>query len=139
MQTTCGILITNGTHLLICHPTGAGNRWDIPKGRQDEGEDDATTAVRETYEETGIIVNAKSLSHLGTWPYKPTKQLSLFLYTVAVMPNLRELTCHSHFELNGKEIPEMDRYDIVPYDEALTKFNTDMRRIVEPLLKKQEI
>lgn len=138
MLTTCGVLITNGTHLLICHPTG-GYKWDIPKGRQDPGEDDVTTAVRETWEETGIRIDAKSLSHLGTWPYKPTKQLSVFLHTVDVMPNPRDLVCHSHFEQDGRSIPEMDRYEVVPYAEAFDMVNSDMRRVIEPLLKKQKV
>lgn len=137
MQTTCGVLVTNGTHLLICHPTG-GSRWDIPKGKQDPGEDDITTAVRETWEETGLRIDTKSLTHLGTWPYKSTKKLSVFLHIVDMMPNPRDLVCYSHFELEGRSIPEMDDYEIATYAEALEKVNPDMRRVLEPLLNKQK-
>jgi|694.fasta_scaffold00317_32 bis(5'-nucleosidyl)-tetraphosphatase len=36
--------------LLLQHP----DRWDLPKGHSDDGEDLRTTALRETEEETGI-------------------------------------------------------------------------------------
>jgi 8-oxo-dGTP pyrophosphatase MutT (NUDIX family) len=136
MSKTCGILITNGIQLLICHPTGS-TRWDIPKGKQDLGEDDITTAVRETYEETGIQVDPTNLVHLGVWPYRQEKQLSIFLHKVNVMPNVDDLVCYSHFDLNGKNTPEMDRYKIVTYEDALFKVNMSMRNVLEPLLKKQ--
>jgi len=34
------------------------DRWDLPKGHAEEGEDTLTTALRETQEETGIPSNA---------------------------------------------------------------------------------
>lgn len=50
----CGVLLYKDTPrrmvLLMRHP----DRWDIPKGHLDEGEDDLTCALRETEEETGI-------------------------------------------------------------------------------------
>jgi 8-oxo-dGTP pyrophosphatase MutT (NUDIX family) len=34
------------------------HRWDLPKGRSEAGEDDLQTALRETFEETGIPQDA---------------------------------------------------------------------------------
>ena len=133
MQTTCGVLITDGSNLLVCHPTN-GVKWDIPKGKQDEGEDDITTACRELWEETGLTINANLLVPLGTFPYKPGKQLSLFLNLVTTMPDVKKLVCHSYFEQNGKRLPEMNAYRIVSYVEAMSMLNADMCRIVKPLL-----
>lgn len=50
----CGLLLYKDTPrrlvLLMRHP----DRWDIPKGHMEDGEDDLTCALRETEEETGI-------------------------------------------------------------------------------------
>jgi len=133
MNKTCGILITDGINLLICHPTNE-TRWDIPKGRQEQGENDITTAIRETYEETGLIIKPASLISLGVWPYKTGKQLSLFLQLVSVMPDKLTLTCQSHVTTSTRKFPEMDDYEILPFEEAILKFNPELRKIVEGIL-----
>ena len=134
MQTTCGVLITDGTNLLVCHPTN-GAKWDIPKGKQDLGEDDITTACRELWEETGLTVNPNFLTPLGIYPYKLGKQLSLFLNLVSVMPDVKKLVCNSYFETkDGKKLPEMNAYKVVPYSEAMLMLNADMCRVIKPLL-----
>ncbi|MFI4875618.1 MAG: bis(5'-nucleosyl)-tetraphosphatase [Blastopirellula sp. JB062] len=50
----CGFLIVRGdpieSFLLMRHP----DRWDLPKGHVDSGEDEMTCALRELEEETGI-------------------------------------------------------------------------------------
>jgi len=50
----CGVLLYKDSParmvLLMRHP----DRWDIPKGHVEEGEDEVTCALRETEEETGI-------------------------------------------------------------------------------------
>jgi len=135
MQTTCGVLITNGSQLLVCHPTN-GVKWDIPKGKQDPGEDDITTACRELWEETGLNVDAGVLVPLGTYPYKSGKQLSLFLHLVNVLPDPNKLVCHSYFDSNGRKLPEMNAYRLVSYAEAMSMLNADMCRVVKPLLDK---
>jgi 8-oxo-dGTP pyrophosphatase MutT (NUDIX family) len=134
MNKTCGILITDGVRLLICHPTNE-TRWDIPKGRQESGEDDdMVTAIRETWEETGLKINPDSLTSLGTWPYKPGKLLSLFLYLVIDMPDVSTLTCHTHVTTSNRKFPEMDGYDILPFEQAVLKFNPEMKKIIEGIL-----
>jgi 8-oxo-dGTP pyrophosphatase MutT (NUDIX family) len=54
---SCGFLVlkkslegTPAHFLLMKHP----NRYDLPKGHQEEGETDLDTAFRELWEETGI-------------------------------------------------------------------------------------
>ena len=45
-------------------------RWEIPKGKQEQGEDVFETAVREFQEETGIRVDADFFDYLGSAPHK---------------------------------------------------------------------
>jgi 8-oxo-dGTP diphosphatase len=61
------ILITTPDHrLLVLHPT-YHDFWQAPGGGSDHGEDPYTTAVRETYEETGITVTGPPILLATDW------------------------------------------------------------------------
>jgi ADP-ribose pyrophosphatase YjhB (NUDIX family) len=57
--------------LLLCHPTRApwAATFSIPKGVVEPGEDLLTAALRETREETGIVVPAASVGEGGVVDY----------------------------------------------------------------------
>jgi 8-oxo-dGTP pyrophosphatase MutT (NUDIX family) len=131
---SCGVVITNGTQILICHPTGhTQTTWDLPKGRQDPGEETITTAVRELAEETGIHITEAQVSLIGEYEYKHTKTLVLYKHTVDVMPDVAMLHCPSEFEDNGVMIKEMDDYAVVDIDRALSMVNPDLERILRSI------
>lgn len=130
MITTCGVIVTDGRLILICHPTH-GRSWDIPKGRKDPGEADIETAVRELREETGIEADAEQLVPLGLFDYKKNKQLMLFKLTLDEMPDPAQLICTSMFEMHGKQFPEMDVFSVTTKSIALEKVNADLARIIE--------
>lgn len=132
VQTTCGVLVTDGANLLICHPTH-GKTWDIPKGRRDEGETDAEAAVRELREETGLVASIGKLEHLGVHDYKRTKRLSLFRYRVDHMPDPNTCHCKSTFEWYGRMLPEMDGFEVVSIDDAISMMNADMSRVLSSI------
>lgn len=133
MATTCGVLITDGNNLLICHPTH-GSKWDIPKGRREPDEELVEAAVRELKEETGLVVDPDVLTYLGTKPYKPNKNLALFKHDVTEMPAVDDLICTSHFEIYGKSFPEMDNFAVVGINTALGMVNPDLARIIDACL-----
>jgi len=133
---SCGVIITNGTQILICHPTGhTQTTWDLPKGRQDPGEETIATAVRELGEETGIHITTDQVALIGEYEYKHTKTLVLFKHTVDVMPDITTLHCPSEFEFNGVMIKEMDDYAVVDIDRALSMVNPDLERILRSIFK----
>lgn len=135
MNITCGVIITDGKKMLICHPTN-GKNWDIPKGRLDPDEDVRDCAVRELREETGIICeNPDDLIDLGLHEYKPSKKLHLFRWDVAELPDPMLLICTSLFEWHGRMIPEMDAFVIATIDHAIEKFNPDLARVLGSILK----
>ena len=49
---SAGIVITDGDVVLGCK----SYQWDLPKGEIEEGEEPIDAAIRETQEETGLIV-----------------------------------------------------------------------------------
>ena len=132
MIVTCGVIVTDGVQMLICHPTH-GRTWDLPKGRKDPGEQDVDTAVRELLEETGITADATQLVYLGQYDYKRNKQLILFKLTVAEMPDPALLICTSMFEMHGKQFPEMDQFVVTTKAIALEKVNADLSRIIHSI------
>jgi 8-oxo-dGTP pyrophosphatase MutT (NUDIX family) len=130
---TCGVIVTDGDRMLICHPTN-GSKWDIPKGKADPGEDHAYAASRELSEETGMVVLPDRLVRLGTHAYKQNKDLSLFLYRTDSMPNVDDLFCESRFDDNGVMTAEMDEFALIPIGDIREWLNDDMARVLETVL-----
>ena len=49
--TSCGLIVFNGNNVLLIKRDG---KWELPKGKHEDGEQYRQTALRETDEETGI-------------------------------------------------------------------------------------
>lgn len=131
--TSCGVLVTDGAHLLIGHATHSP-RWDIPKGIAEPGETYRAAAVRELAEETGLAVSPDLLRDLGQYRYLPAKDLVLFAWTPAEMPRPADLTCRSVFALpNGTLVPEFDRFAVVDWDMALSQVGKSLARVLSEI------
>lgn len=128
--TSCGVLVTDGRHILLGHATRSP-RWDIPKGIAEPGESFAAAAARELAEETGLIVAPEALRDLGVHAYLPGKDLALFAWAPADMPDAERLVCRSQFALpSGAMLPEFDRFGVFAWDAALGKVGRNMARVL---------
>ena len=116
-----GVLVLDAQHeLLLCHATGTP-RWDIPKGVGEPGEDARTTAVRETAEETGLVLEPDDLLDLGRFPYLRQKDLHLHAVLVERI-DLAPCRCSTFVpDSRGRMRPEMDAYAWVPFDAIATR------------------
>ena len=66
IQTGSAIIIRNEKGEILLQERTDRNKWGLPGGCQDLGEDLRETAVREAYEETGIKLNPKEIKLIDT-------------------------------------------------------------------------
>ncbi|CAJ0809610.1 NUDIX domain-containing protein [Ralstonia sp. 22086] len=118
---SCGLVLLNEDgDVLLAHATET-RHWDIPKGAPDPGENDRDAALRETREETGLVLDSHALIELGRFPYRRDKELHLFATRLRrAEVALDTLTCTSMFNSyhTGRLIPEMDAYRWTTADEV---------------------
>jgi len=113
VKLSCGLLVINERgELLIGHSTGSFH-WDLPKGLLDDGETPVACALREGYEEFGLVFEPERLVDLGRHPYYPGKDLHLFaVRTTTAETDIEQCRCRSHFEhpKTGQTMPEVDGF-----------------------------
>ena len=128
--TSCGVIVTDGQRLLLGHATRSP-RWDIPKGVAEPGETLAAAAVRELLEETGLTTAPEELTDLGVHAYLRGKDLALFVWKSVQLPDPQSLICTSRFALpNGTLVPELDRFGLFLWDEALLRVGKNLARVL---------
>ena len=66
IQTGAAIIIRNDTGKILLQERTDRNKWGLPGGCQDLGEDLRVTAVREAYEETGIRLDPNEIELIDT-------------------------------------------------------------------------
>jgi 8-oxo-dGTP pyrophosphatase MutT (NUDIX family) len=130
--TSCGVLVTDGTRLLLGHATRSP-RWDIPKGIAEAGEELSQAAERELREETGLEVAPALLLPLGVHQYLRGKDLALFEWRLAAMPDPSTLRCTSRFAVGKMLLPEFDRFGIFDWTDALSRVGWNMARVLASL------
>lgn len=111
-KVSSGLVITNGKIVLGCKSF----KWDLPKGEIEKNEKPIDAAVRETREETGLIVDKKDLIELGFFDYTKHKDLWLFLYVPKELPDTSKMKCTTYFEdREGNEVLEVTGYRYIDF------------------------
>jgi 8-oxo-dGTP pyrophosphatase MutT (NUDIX family) len=123
MTKTCGIyLISENKKVLIIHPTGSGNEWSIPKGKMEKGEKSFDTAVRETFEETGIKVGFDNFGIPVVLPdrkYKSgRKVLKSFVMFEKDGVDIEDFECYCDSMVGSTDKPENDDFRWVSLKKA---------------------
>jgi 8-oxo-dGTP pyrophosphatase MutT (NUDIX family) len=122
-------VVTDGASLILGHATRS-RYWDIPKGLALPGESPAMAAARELNEETGLVVEPDCLVDLGQHRYRPRKDLALFAWHPARLPNPAQLLCRTTFFIGGTELPELDRFGVFSWEEAVALVGKNLARIL---------
>jgi 8-oxo-dGTP pyrophosphatase MutT (NUDIX family) len=134
--TSCGVLLVNGRdELFACRATHT-TRWDLPKGVADAGEPPRDAALREAWEEAGLVLPAEHLVDLGEFAYLPAKRLHLFALRVAAASiDLARCSCRTFFphHRTGKPTPEADAWAWKPRLDAPSWAGKNMVRVLGSL------
>ncbi len=122
---TAGIMIVRKDHkILICHPTNHDpNFWSISKGKVDDGESLWETAIRETYEETNIMIPNDVKKYKQDRVTFKHKKKAIHIYIVREDENDFniddfDIKCNSNVEPEIGGFPEMDDFKWVTISEA---------------------
>ncbi len=92
------------------------SRWGIPSGKIDGHESRIIAAIRELYEETGILVSAEQLSFVGTYHIVTTDMsflYSLFTCRFVEFPEIR-LNPKEHDRINWFTPQDCSRLPLMP-------------------------
>lgn len=126
------LLLTEPGLLLMGRATGAGY-WDVFKGGADGEETAYAAAIRETREESGVVLQEAQLLDLGRMAYRREKDLHLFAVVVAQSEVLlSQCKCTSFYAhpRTGKLLPEISEYKWVPFKEIAQYAARNMTRVL---------
>lgn len=134
---SAGVILTDGYSFLVGHSTG-NDFYDIPKGNVNDGESARSASVRETKEETSVILNPQELIDLGVFDYNRSKKLHLFLMKTLQLPSLDKMICTSFFWHPKKEefFPEADYFKYIKFEEKEVFLTHNLCRVIGEVEKK---
>ena len=115
------VIITDGEKVIVGQTPqrlnkGLEGNCDLPKGHALVGEDLEEAAKREVYEEIGLRLSSMT-KITGQLKYLKGTTLTFFVAYMNPLPKASSLTCHSFYEYNGKEYPEIAAYHRVPLED----------------------
>lgn len=134
---SCGIILLSHGDVLMGHVTNQ-SFWDIPKGGMEGGEDFAETAIRETFEETGLVLERDELTELGLFSYNNYKDLFLFACDITPLNKTEEdLSCKSTMNMLvdgvSEVVPEMDAFRFFSWYDAINKSPKSLSSLLKRL------
>lgn len=114
----CGVVIRTPSGWLLGRRRSSG-WWDLPKGRQDKGENALGTAMRECHEEFGLDLasHVDRLQDMGVGTYSGRRNRLLHVFLLD-LPAAFPLS-HCRPALNPQS-PEMDLFAWVSEDQVLS-------------------
>jgi ADP-ribose pyrophosphatase YjhB (NUDIX family) len=137
---TCGtFLFSNDNKLLICHPTNApklGNVYSIPKGICGANESFLDATIREVAEETGLKLDTTDMLFIGYSKYRKNKK-TLVAFLCKLKNNSYELNlkCSSKFKLLTIELPEIDEFKWIDFEEIDDFLHYSQLKFKEVIMK----
>ncbi len=77
------------------------------------------------------MVSPAALADLGVHRYMRDKDLALFVWRPATLPDPAHLVCRALVTLpSGASFPELDRFALVSWDDALTRVGKNLARLL---------
>ena len=138
MKYSAGILLyKKPSDVLLVHPGGPyytnSDMWVIPKGEIEPDEDKFEAAKRELFEETGIILDSKTI-YLGE--FKQSEYKSIFIWAAEQDFNPKDMIInYIEIDFCGKQIiiPEIDKAKWFDINEAKEKIHKGQKQVLDKL------
>jgi len=125
MKKSAGLLIIQNNKILLGHPTNAAwnNTYSIPKGGVEKGESLIDTAIRETYEEVGLLFKKDDIKvddneYVIVYTNKKGKAYKKVYYYVI---NLKDNTLPEIIPKEQLQVEEIDWAGFLSKEEASNK------------------
>ena len=137
---SAAVMIIHQDTVLACLPFGRHkedkNTLDLPKGKVEAGEKFDEAAVREVFEETGIVLDKTKLEFFGVFEYKTRKDLALFRYYAEDPIDISKLSCSTTFldSYLRKQVPEHIGYEIVKFEDIDKRFFTNLAKVIRKVI-----
>lgn len=126
-KVTCGVLVFVKDKILLGHSTN-NDFWDIPKGIKEVDEDYASAAIRESFEETGLVVQPDQLIDIGLFKFNKEKDIYLFaIYLDSI--NISDLYCDSMVQA-PVPFPEVDDFKLFDTDTVIPYLSKSMQKLM---------
>ncbi len=136
IKTSAGLMVMFENRILLGHPTGHTwwNSYTIPKGMVEKGESFIDAAIRETYEEVGLLIDKKQIkSDASVIQYK-SKIDVVYKQIVYYRVNLQELPiiCDG-FKIKQQylQMEEIDWAGFVTVEDALDRIFFRQKEIID--------
>ena len=121
VEVSAGLLIIADNRILLAHPTNAKwkGTYSIPKGRLDKGERPIETAIRETSEEVGLVIDPSQVSDEdGIIEYTDNKgrvykRVVYFVVYLDEMPDMKKRKLQKDEVDHAKFFKKSDAKDVI--------------------------
>ena len=136
MIVSCGVVLLDRRRAIFTGRASGTQRWDLPKGVCEPGEDPRDAAVREAWEESGLRVQPDTLLDLGEFSYLAGKRLHLFAARVADDAfDPRDCRCRSYYphHRTGRPTPEADAFAWQPLTDMPAWCGKGMTKVLSRL------
>jgi 8-oxo-dGTP pyrophosphatase MutT (NUDIX family) len=120
----CIYRLRSEVEILLMKPKG-GSQWGFIKGKLEKGEHQKECAVRECFEETGIVIDPRDLEHMF---YRPTKRKNIGIFLVK-----EEYVDMTNIVLCPKETEEISWFS---FDQTLNdiEIHNNQKKILKDIL-----
>jgi 8-oxo-dGTP pyrophosphatase MutT (NUDIX family) len=131
-ERSCGVLVKYGPLYLIgviFDSEGKIHGFGLPKGKQEPGETDKQTALRELWEETNIRLEEKDISEEPFIEYRARSGKYIVIYLAEIESVPQDIKCNAMLP-SGR--PEFDQFIWTTRQGALSLMKNHMRAVFEP-------
>lgn len=142
IKKSAGLAIIYNNSLLLGHTTGRGwfGSYGIPKGGIEDGEDNISAAIRETYEEVGVKV-PKSLidptEHTFVVTSRNQKYNKIVYYYLVIIKDLSQIGLKNvKLPKSQLQIEEIDWAGFLSYNEATKRIMKSQLALLNNLVSR---